>query len=118
LHLDTWTSTRRTPNENHGRELLELHTVGRAAGYTEAMVRDSARILSGYTIDAGRTWRPSYDPGRHATGPVQVLGFRHANADADGRAVTEAYLRYLARHPATARRIARKLAVRFVSDRP
>jgi uncharacterized protein (DUF1800 family) len=118
LHLDTWTSTRRSPNENHGRELLELHTVGRAAGYTEAMVKDSARILSGYTIDAWKTWRPSYDSKRHATGPVHVLGFRHDNAAADGRPVAEAYLRHLAQHPATARRIAHKLAVRFVSDRP
>lgn len=118
LHLDTWTSTRRSPNENHGRELLELHTVGRAAGYTEAMVKDSARILSGYTIDAWGSWEPSYAPRRHATGPVHVLGFRHANADPDGRAVAEAYLRYLARHPSTLRRIARKLAVRFVSDNP
>lgn len=118
LYLDNWTSTRQHPNENHGRELLELHTVGRTAGYTEAMVKDSARILSGYTLDAWRTWTPSYDPGRHARGPVQVLGFRHDNAAEDGRVVTEAYLRYLARHPATARTIATKLAVRFVSDRP
>ena len=57
-------------------------------------------------------------PAAHWTGPVQVLGFSHANAAADGRAVAEAYLTYLARHPDTARRLARKLAIRFVSDRP
>ena len=60
----------------------------------------------------------SYDTASHWTGPVKVLGFSHANADSDGRAVTEAYLTYLARHPKTAERIARKLAVRFVSDAP
>ena len=47
LFLDNWKSVRGAPNENHGRELLELHTVGRDAGYTEQMVKDSAKILSG-----------------------------------------------------------------------
>jgi len=64
------------------------------------------------------TWTGSYDPARHTTGRVTVLGFTSANTAADGRAVTVAYLRYLARHPATARRICRKLAIRFVSDNP
>src|SRR5690606_41253620 len=52
-------------------------------------------------------------------GPVQVLGVRHDNATAEGGLeVGDAYLRYLAGHEATARTIARKLAVRFVSDDP
>lgn len=118
VFLDNHRSTRAAPNENHGRELLELHTVGRSSGYTEAMVKDSARILSGYTVDVHGSWRGLYDPDRHALGAVRVLGFRHANSGPDGRAVTKAYLRYLAHHPATARTIARKLATRFVSDRP
>ena len=92
LYLDTWLSERDHPNENHGRELLELHTVGRTAGYTEAMVKDSARILSGHTVRSGWSgsatdpWAPYYDPGKHALGSVTVLGFRHANDDPDGRA--------------------------------
>ncbi len=49
---------------------------------------------------------------------MQVLGFSHANASSDGRPVAEALLRYLARHPATARRIALKLCRRFVADTP
>ncbi|GAA4738689.1 hypothetical protein GCM10025783_06700 [Amnibacterium soli] len=105
-------------NENLGRELLELHTVGRSAGYTEAEVRASAKILS------GRTW--DYDSGQyyfnepwHWTGHVKVLGFSSANASMyKGEQVGDAYLRYLAHHPATARNIARKLAIRFVSDTP
>jgi len=109
LHLDNWRSEKGAPNENHGRELLELHTVGRVAGYTEKMVKDSATILSGYTV-TNTNWDAYYDPGRHTTGAVTVLGFKHANGKADGREVTLAYLRYLAHHPATARRIARKLA--------
>ena len=105
-------------NENLGRELLELHTVGREAAYTEDMVKDSARILTGWTIDRFGSWSYGYDPDIHFTGPVKVLGFTHANGDRDGRAVLRAYLQYLAHHPATAQRIARKLAVRFVSDSP
>ncbi|HSV39441.1 MAG TPA: DUF1800 domain-containing protein [Nocardioidaceae bacterium] len=117
LYLDNWRSVKGAPNENHGRELLELHTVGREAGYTEQMVKDSAKILSGYTV-LNTSWNGIYDPGRHTTGAVTVLGFKHPNGKGDGREVTLAYLRYLARHPATARRIARKLAQRFVSDTP
>ena len=105
-------------NENLGREVLELHTVGRDAGYTERQVVDSSKILTGFTLDDTTTFRAGYDPERHATGRVRVLDFTHRNADADGRAVLDAYLEHLALHPATARRLARRLAVRFVSDDP
>jgi hypothetical protein len=120
LYLDNWRSVRDAPNENQGRELLEVHTVGRESGYTEAMVKSSAAILSGYTVDwgAGTTFQGRYDATAHTTGPVNVLGFSNANASADGQAVTVAYLKYLARHPSTARQIARKLATYFVSDTP
>lgn len=116
-YLDNWTSVRGAPNENHGRELLELHTVGSGAGYTERMVKDSAVILSGHTVRRD-DWTAYFDPKRHTTGPVSVLGFTHPNGDADSAGVAEAYLRHLARHPATARRVAHRLAVRFVADEP
>ncbi len=118
LFLDNWRSVRGSPNENQGRELLELHTVGRVSGYTEQMVKDSAKILSGYTVDAFKSWSGLYDPAKHTTGAVQVLGFKAANGSEDGRALTKEYLRYLAHHPATAHNIARKLALHYVSDRP
>lgn len=117
-YLDGGLSTKTRPNENLGRELLELHTVGKGAGYTERDVLNSTRILTGWSLDPFSTWTYRYRKSAHWTGPVRVLGFRHANTDPDGRAVVRAYLTYLARHPATARRIARKLAVRFVSDNP
>jgi uncharacterized protein (DUF1800 family) len=118
ISLDNARSTKKAPNENLGRELLELHTVGKG-NHTEDDVKDSAKILTGYRVDMwSATWRSYYDPDSHWTGPVKVLGFSHPNASSDGRAVTEAYLTYLARHPKTAERIARKLAVRFVSDTP
>ncbi len=121
-YLNGAESTKDAPNENYGRELLELHTVGVGAGYSEAMVVDSARIMTGHTIlwdeRSSHHREHRYDPSVHWTGRVKVLGFTHANARRDGRPVARAYLDYLARHPSTARNIARKLAVRFVSDGP
>jgi uncharacterized protein (DUF1800 family) len=117
ISLDNASSTKKAPNENLGRELLELHTVGRGS-FTEDDVKNSARILTGYRVTMWSTWNVYYDPASHWTGPVQVMGFSHPNGDTDGRAVTEAYLTYLAHHPATARRLARKLAKRYVSDTP
>lgn len=117
IYLDNAVSTAKHPNENLGRELLELHTVGRG-NYDEDDVKDSARILTGWKVDLWRTWAPSYVARDHYRGPVSVMGFSHPNAEADGQAVTRAYLTHLAHHPATARRIARKLAIKFVRDDP
>ncbi|MBA2694336.1 MAG: DUF1800 domain-containing protein [Actinobacteria bacterium] len=117
-YLDNARSTRLKLNENLGREVLELYTVGLDSGYTEAMVVDSARLLTGYRVDLFNTWRARYVPTDHATGAVRVLGFSSANSAADGRSETVRYLRYLAHHPATADRLARRLCVRFVSDDP
>ncbi len=105
-------------NENLGRELLELHTVGRTAGYDETDVKNSAYLLTGWTIDRFDGWECHYDPQRHYQGSVGVLGFQDINASLDGRAALNRYIEYLAHHPATALRIARKLATRFVSDDP
>ncbi len=117
MYLDNAVSTKEHPNENLGRELLELHTVGRGS-YTEDDVKNSARILTGYLVDMWRTWEATYSPQAHWTGPVSVMGFSHSNSDPDGRAVVAAYLTYLARHPHTAERLARRLCVKFVRDDP
>lgn len=119
LYLDNAISTKDAPNENLGRELLELHSVGVDAGYTEDEVKASARMLTGYRVDLYYPeFKAYYDPSVHDTHRVTVLGFTHRNGKADGRAATEAYIRYLAHHPATAKRIARRLCVRFVHDNP
>lgn len=116
-YLDNARSHRRSVNENYGRELLELHTVGVEAGYTEADVRNSAYIMTGRSVDDDG--RFVYVPERHWTGKVTVLGFTHPNKKAaKGLAIGDEYLTYLATHPATARRIAHKLARRFVCDDP
>ncbi|MDR7280921.1 DUF1800 domain-containing protein [Catenuloplanes atrovinosus] len=114
-YLDNRYSTRAKPNENYARELLELHTVGLI--YGEADVRQAAVLLTGMTVDS-RTGLYRYDQAAHATGAVTVLGFRHPNASAAGEPAVTALLDYLATHPATAERIARKLCVRFVADEP
>jgi len=119
LFLDNASSTKDAPNENLGRELLELHSVGLGAGYTEDDVLNSSRLLTGYRVDL---WWPKfqtfYDTSWHWTGQINVLGFSHPNTSADGRTATNAYLKYLAHHPATAQRIAKRLCVKFVRDNP
>lgn len=113
--LDNRHSTAADVNENYGRELLELHTVGYGA-YTEAEVRSSSIIMSGRRIsEQAFSWEPEH----HALGPVSVLGFTDPNTDAAaGLELGDRYIAHLAHHPRTADTIARKLAVRFVSDRP
>ena len=117
INLDNVSSTAAHPNENLGRELLELHTVGRGS-YDESDVKDSARILTGWSVDMWNTFEAVYRPKWNATGPVKFMGLSHSNDVADGRSVTREYLTYLAHHPATAHRVARKLAVKFISDDP
>lgn len=117
IYLDNATSTKAHPNENLGRELLELHTVGRG-NYSEDDVKNAARVLTGYRVDLWRTWAATYKTADHWTGPVTVMGFSDANASADGRDTCRRLLTYLARHPSTAARVCRKLAVKFVSDSP
>ena len=114
-YLDNRTSTRTHPNENYARELLELHTVGMV--YGEDDVQQAARLLTGLTVANDGTY--AYSASKHATGAVEVLGFGHPNATADaGEPGSLALADYLARHPATARRLATKLCVRFVADEP
>jgi len=117
-YLNNWRSSGTNPNEDYGRELLELHTLGVDGGYTEADVANVALALTGWDVDRS-TWDFAYRPERHYVGPLKVLGWRHANADAaDGVSTGLSLLDYLAHHPSTARHIARRICVRFVSDSP
>lgn len=117
-YLDNASSTRDTLNENLGREVLELHTVGLDAGYTETDVKRSAQMLTGYRVDVRRTYDAWYSETDHHVGQLSIMGFSDANGSPDGRASAARYLSYLAHHPATARRIARRLCQQFVSDEP
>ncbi len=102
-------------NENLAREVLELHTLGVDGPYTQTDVRELAELLTGLTINfnTGRQFRkPMAEPGAET-----VLG-KSYGGDNPGLRDIEAVLRDLARHPATARHMAGKLAVHFVSDTP
>ena len=104
-------------NENYARELMELHTVGVDGGYTQQDVVEVARALTGWTLlkganGGGFVFRPEV----HDAGAKVILGTRFAAGR--GHEEGEAVLDLLARHPATARFIATKLARRFVSDTP
>jgi hypothetical protein len=116
-NLNNRDSDKDHPNENLGRELLELHTVGVDAPYGETGVVNSARILTGLSVSSDSA-EFMYKDWMHWTGPVKVLGFSDSNRSADGQAVARRYLDYLAHHKSTARQVCRKLAVRFVSDAP
>ena len=120
-------------NENYGRELMELHTLGvqcevsadRPAkdldkscgkGYTQQDVISVAKALTGWTIsrpDQGAVYQ--FDPRRHEPGTKVVLGQKiKENGEQEGLEV----LHMLATSPATAKFISTKLAIRFVSDNP
>ena len=135
-------ATQRRPrglNENYARELMELHTLGVDGGYTQQDVIEVARALSGWSIRPPRQLlQLASDPRVRRVaerlpdnGDAGLFVFRPEAHDAEAKVVLghklkagrgledgEDVLDILARHPATAKYIARKLAIRFVSDEP
>lgn len=101
-------------NENLARELMELHTLGADGGYGQADVEHLAAILTGWTVDAAAGGF-YFAPHAHQPGNKILLGSMvHEAGEAEG----ERALDLLARHPATARRVATVLARHFVADQP
>ena len=103
-------------NENYGRELMELHTVGVDGGYTQKDVTEVARCFTGWTIEKPRQHADfKFDDRLHDPDPKIVLGKKiHAGGMKDGEQVID----LLVHHPSTAKFISTKLARRFVSDSP
>ena len=103
-------------NENYGRELMELHTLGVNGGYTQKDVTEVAKVFTGWTIaQPERGGDFQFDERRHEPGSKTVLGKTiKENGMNEGLEV----LHMLATSPATAKFISTKLAVRFVSDDP
>lgn len=100
-------------NENFARELLELHTVGVDGGYSQADVEEVARVLSGWGIDdLGFAYRDAL----HDRGAKTVMGREFPEGGRLEEGVS--LLRWLARHPSTARYLSRKLVMRFITDTP
>jgi len=103
-------------NENYGRELMELHTLGVNGGYTQKDVTEVARVFTGWTIRQPREGGGFFfDERLHEPGDKTVLGHRiKFSGEKEGREV----LHLLAHNPSTAKFVCTKLAMRFVSDDP
>lgn len=128
LYLDNWVSVgpesrvgsrgKRGLNENLGRELLELHTLGVDGGYGEQDVRALARILTGWSIGGPQAEDPGrfrFVPAIHEPGSKLFLGRTYPEAGMDEGLNA---IRMIARHPSTARHLARQLAIHFIADQP
>jgi uncharacterized protein (DUF1800 family) len=105
-------------NENLGRELLELHTLGVDGGYTQQDVEQLARILTGWSV--GRLDDPSpgtflFRPQIHEPGGKTLLGRGFPEG---GESEAAQAIEFLAHHPATAAHVAAKLARHFIADDP
>src|SRR5579863_4024142 len=103
-------------NENYGRELMELHTLGVNGGYTQQDVTEVARVFTGWTLkQPNQGGGFIFEERTHEPGDKTVLGHRiKPKGEKEGHEV----LHILAHHPSTAKFICTKLAMRFVSDDP
>ena len=130
VYLDNAQNAVHRINEDYARELLELHTLGVDGGYTQHDVQELARVLTGFGVNRSdseprvrREWAGLYirdglfefNPNRHDFGTKLVLGRR---IEGRGAAELDEVLDMIALHPATARHLARKLAMYFVDDEP
>jgi uncharacterized protein (DUF1800 family) len=115
LYLDQAQSNVRGLNENYARELMELHTLGVGTGYSQNDVRELARILTGWTVPLAQGEAFRFADRLHDKGDKVLLG---QPFNSNGQREGEDAIRMLARQPATAQRIARRLASTFVADVP
>jgi uncharacterized protein (DUF1800 family) len=116
-------------NENYARELMELHTLGVDAGYTQQDVQELARILTGSGVNAGNPpklkaeWQTLYrrdgafefNPARHDFGTKVLLGH---TIEGRGFAEVDEAVSLIVREPACARFISLQIATYFVADIP
>lgn len=119
-YLDNARNRKGVPNENYARELMELHTLGVDGGYTQEDVYEVARCFTGWSIK-DNFWRGrfEYRPGTHDSDDKRVLGrVIRGRKGAAGLQDGEEVLDLLARYPATARFVARRLCRRFIADDP
>jgi len=139
IYLDGELSTKSLPNENYGRELLELHTVTPKSGYTQEDILNAAKLFSGLRVNWPERWyqrgpRPIpqgnklTDVSPFATmlhverqnfGTFKVMDWQRTVTSVDQvLPAIKSLLNYLAFHPETAKNIALKLGRRFVEDVP
>jgi uncharacterized protein (DUF1800 family) len=103
-------------NENYGREIMELHTLGVKGGYTQDDVIAVARCFTGWTVRSPERPEFVFAPFMHDYGEKTVLGHKipAGGGEQDGLEVVD----ILAHHPSTAEFISMKLARHFVSYNP
>lgn len=102
-------------NENLAREIMELHTLSPASGYTQQDVTEFARLMTGWSYERKREpLGTRFRPPNHEPGPKTVFGKTYPQ----GPEAYEQALRDFAAHPATARFVCTKLARHFVDDAP
>ncbi len=110
-YLDNTRNRQRTLNENYAREIMELHTLGTAGGYTQGDVRELARVFTGWTIAGRGTF--TFDPNGHDFGAKTVMGqvfdAMPTSAGAAAKSEGDRMLDFLAAHPNTAKFVARKI---------
>ena len=109
------------PNENYGRELLELHTLGVQGGYSQQDVMEVARCLTGWTVrerskDRFAVGKVEFNPGWHDDEAKTVLGVQIPAGLGAGD--LDRVLDILCAHPNTAKFLASKLCRRFIADEP
>ena len=129
-YLDNANNARGHVNENYAREIMELHTLGVGAGYTQQDVTNLARVLTGLGVDLtghpvhvrpalrADLWQRGlvvFNPMRHDPDPKLVLGHTF---DGHGLDEINSVIDLLAAHPATARHVSTQLAQYFVADQP
>tara|TARA_B100000925_G_scaffold170716_1_gene128583 strand:+ start:220 stop:1677 length:1458 start_codon:yes stop_codon:yes gene_type:complete len=112
-------------NENHARELLELHTLSPDANYTQEDVVEMAKVMTGWRhfwskkkLEAGPI---KFQPEYHEQGPYKILGkvydIKDFNTVNKGKEL-KIVIKDLANHPSTQRHVAKKLCQHFVCDEP
>jgi large repetitive protein len=114
LHtLDGRLNVKTDPNENYARELMELHSMGVAGGYSQRDVEEVARAFTGWSITSGVF---KFEAAKHDTAAKSVLGY--SIPAGGGQSDGERVLDIVAAHPSTAKFICSKLITLFVSDEP
>jgi uncharacterized protein (DUF1800 family) len=111
LYLDQSASRNKAPNQNHAREIMELHTLGVDGGYTQTDVSELSRVLTGWTVQGRGSF--VFNPAIHDWGSKTVLGVTipagSPSLGQDGIKEGEQMLDVLVNHPSTARFIATKM---------
>jgi uncharacterized protein (DUF1800 family) len=116
VYLDNQANRSGAPNENYAREVMELHTLGVAGGYTQSDVMELARCLTGWTVKK-HFWKGefTFDPELHDPGMKTVLD---RTVLPGGEREAQEVLGQLASNRATAEHLAVKLVSRFITDEP